>query len=366
MVVLILLAAGVAMVAKTETHISRNYADVNRCLWAAHAGVQGAIGKVTTLAASQPVYLGEEQYTVTSDDLGLDMNGYSFSVVVEDEAGKININTASEDSLTQLFGSNDIADAIIGWRTPSGTSATVETNDEYYSSQNPPYKCKGAAFETVAELGLVKGVTSDLLSSAGSSSTDVSLEDLLTVYAPLKAVSTDSGSKVDIQSASQDSLRSSLGSILSAQDISSIISYRRRHAFRSPAEIVRVGISRSKIEQIYDKLTVARAATHTGLVNINSASSDVLAVLPGMDAVTAKAVVDYRASKGAFSGVGYLLEVTGLSDSAFVSVAPYLTVNSNVFRIKSVGQYSPTGATATVTCVVEIDSGEAKIRYWQE
>jgi DNA uptake protein ComE-like DNA-binding protein len=367
MVMLVLLAAGIAMMARTETQISRNYADVNRCRWAARAGVYGAIKNLTTLVASEPVYLGEDPYTVTSDDLSLDFGGYTFTATVGDEAGKINVNTATEDTLTQLFGSSDIADAIIGWRTPAGSSTTVVTNDDYYASLSPAYKCKSANLETVQELGLVKGITTDILGGTASSSSSTTLIDMLTVYAPLKAISPSVANQVDIETATRDSLQSSLGSVLSASDISSIISYRTRHPFKSPAEIVLAGISRSKIERIYGQLTVSGVPTYTGLVNINSASSDVLAVMPGLDAVTASAIVDYRTSNGAFSGVGYLLAVSSVSDDAFVSAAPYLTVNTNVFTIQSVGQLSSTGATATITCVVEIDSdGTSQIRYWQE
>lgn len=368
MVVLILLAAGIAMMARTETGIARNQANTTRALWAARAGAHGAIDKLQALVKSQPIYLGEDPYTVTSDDLALNLGDYRCTATIEDEAGRVNLNSATTETLTQLFGSSDIADAIIGWRTTAGSSGTtVSTESEYYASQSPAYKCKSAPLETVQEVGLVKGVTADLLSETVSSNGSRPLVDLLTVYDPLKAVSTSTGGQVDIQSASRQSLQSSLGSTLNSQDVSAIVTYRSRHPFKSPAEIVLVGISRSKIAKIYDKLTVSGAKKNAGLVNINSSPSEVFAVLPGLDAVIGQAIVDYRRSNGAFGGVGYLLMVSSLSDNAFVSVAPYLTVNSNVFRIISVGEQTKTATTATITCVVEISSaGQAQIRYWQE
>ncbi len=39
MVALVLIAAGIATLARTETLVSRNYGDVLRCRWAARAGV---------------------------------------------------------------------------------------------------------------------------------------------------------------------------------------------------------------------------------------------------------------------------------------------------------------------------------------
>lgn len=366
MLALILIAAGIAMMARTETQIARNTADVNRCKWAARAGIYAATNQLQTLVKDPATYLTEEPYTISSDDLNLDLGGYAFQAIVQDEAGKVNLNTATSETLTTLFGDTNIAEYIVAWRTPITASSNQSTGTDYYSTLDPAYKCKNAAFETVNEIGLVEGITADMLSSPPPSleNANHSLIDLLTVYTPKTPRQSTSGTKVDIQSGNNQAL----GRIFTTQEVSAIIDYRTRRRFASPAEIIRVsGISREKIAEVYEQLTVSGSTAHTGLVNINTAPLEVLAVQPGFDASMAQAVIDYRTANGAFSGVGRLLAASEVSADAFVNAAPYFTVNSNVFKIVSTGQLASTKTAVTITSVVEIGSdGQVTTRYWQE
>ena len=370
MLALIILAAGIAVMSRTEAQISRNYADVVHCRWAARTGVFSALENIKTLNQEQTTYLGEDPDVVLSTDLNLDLGGYTFETTIVDETGKVNLNTATADVLTNLFGTSDISDCIVDWRDADDTPGAGGAETDYYSSLDPPYKCRNAAFQTLGELGLVKGITTDILSAPPTNGTH-SMIDLLTVYAPTAQTSTTSTTgttKVDIQSASQADLQSALGDVLSAEDISAIVNYRTRQPFKTPAEIVLVpGLSRLKIAQIYDKITVSGADTPSGPVNINTATVEVLTVQPGLDQNTAQAIIDYRTNQGAFANVGGLLAVSDVTNEAFVSCAKYFSVKSTVFKIISRGLCKANGASATITCVVEIGSdGTAQTKYWQE
>jgi len=367
MLALILLAAGISIMARTETQISRNYSDLVRCRWAARAGIYSALEKIKTLNQEQTTYLGEDPFTITSDDLSIDLGGYAFSLVIQDESSRVNINSAESATLTKLFETSDLVDCITDWRDADDTPGPNGAETDYYNTLKPSYNCKNADFETVRELQLVKGVTPDILAAPITGGT-IPLVDMLTVFAPKNQTAASTSSLIDIQSATQASLQSGLGSVLSAEDINAIIAYRTSTAFKTPAEIVLVpGLSRSKIEQIYDKITVAGVQAKTGLVNINTASVDVLSVIPGFDQDIATAIVDYRKDQGALTGVAQLLETKEVTNEAFVSAAPYFTIKSTVFRIISTGSLESSGATATITCIVEISSdGQTQIRYWQE
>ncbi len=367
MLALILLAAGISIMARTETQISRNHSDLIRCRWASRAGIYSAMEKLKTLNEEQNTYLGEEPYTVTSDDMSLDFGGYVFNVVIQDETSRVNINAAEAPTLTKLFETTDLVDCIVDWRDTDETPGSDGAETEYYNTLKPSYNCKNADFETVRELQLVKGVTSDILSAPMTTGT-TPLIDMLTVFAPKTAATADTSGLVDIQSATQESLQSAFGSVLTADDITAIIQYRTSQAFKTPAEIVLVpGLERSKIEQIYDRLTVSGIEAKKGLVNINTASVDVLSVIPGFDQDIATAIINYRKDQGAYSSVSQLLETKEVTNEAFVSAAPYFTIKSTVFRIISTGSLESSGATATITCIVEISSdGKTQIRYWQE
>lgn len=364
---LILLAAGISLMARTETQISRNYSDLLKCKWAARAGVYSALESLKTLNQQQTTYLGEEPYTVTSDDQSIDLGGYTFTSTIEDESAKVNINTAEADILTRIFESSEVSDCIIDWRDTDDVPGAQGAESDYYSGLQSPYLCRNASFETVRELQLVKGITESLLSEHMSDGTLPRI-DLLTVYSPNSQTTSSNGSLVDIQSATRENLQSAFGDVLSSDDINAIINYRTGQAFKSAAEIVLVpGLDRSKIEQIYDKLTVSGTQAKSGLININTASADVLSVLPGLDRNIAQAVLNYRKDQGAFEGIGRLLEVKEMTNDAFINSAPYFTTRSTVFKITSTGRFESTGASATVTCIVEIQSsGKTQIKYWQE
>jgi type II secretory pathway component PulK len=81
-----------------------------------------------------------------------------------DEASKLNINTATKDMLLPLPGmTDDLAAAIVDWRDADSDISPNGAESEYYLSLPNPYNCKNAPFETVEELLLVRGMTPELL-----------------------------------------------------------------------------------------------------------------------------------------------------------------------------------------------------------
>jgi DNA uptake protein ComE-like DNA-binding protein len=83
---------------------------------------------------------------------------------VQDEGAKLNLNTATATQLLMLPGMTpDVADAIVDWRDTDDTPSPYGAESDYYGSVQPPYRAKNGPFETVEELLLVKGVTPDLL-----------------------------------------------------------------------------------------------------------------------------------------------------------------------------------------------------------
>lgn len=83
---------------------------------------------------------------------------------VDDEGSKININTAPLAMLQKLPGMPpEVAAAIVDWRDTDEQPSTDGAENEYYQSLQPSYRCKNAPFETVEELLLVKGMTPELL-----------------------------------------------------------------------------------------------------------------------------------------------------------------------------------------------------------
>ncbi len=97
--------------------------------------------------------------------------GATATVRIIDEAGKINPNLATPGILAGLLravgqGADDadrIADAIVQWRYPSATAAGVGEDAQRYRAAGRDYAPPHASFQSVAEIGLVLGMTPELL-----------------------------------------------------------------------------------------------------------------------------------------------------------------------------------------------------------
>lgn len=66
--------------------------------------------------------------------------------------------------------------------------------------------------------------------------------------------------------------------------------------------------------------------TGSGLVDLNTATVTELDVLPGVGPATAKAIVDYRTSKGKFTRVEDLLNVAGIGSAKLAALRDLVTV----------------------------------------
>lgn len=61
-------------------------------------------------------------------------------------------------------------------------------------------------------------------------------------------------------------------------------------------------------------------------ININTASLETLAVLPGITVKTAGSIVEYREQNGPFTHIEQLLLIEGLGKKRFNDIAKYITV----------------------------------------
>jgi general secretion pathway protein K len=91
------------------------------------------------------------------------------TVEIIPETAKLNINTLTPDKLLLLLTAlgvdpahaQEIAAAIVDWRTPIGVNGSGAF-DADYQSQTPSFRARHASFEEIEELLSVKGVTPDL------------------------------------------------------------------------------------------------------------------------------------------------------------------------------------------------------------
>jgi competence ComEA-like helix-hairpin-helix protein len=114
-------------------------------------------------------------------------------------------------------------------------------------------------------------------------------------------------------------------------------------------------VSETLLMDLADDLTAQSDRALPGVVNINTASLEVLACLPGMNPDLAQAVISFRQSNGAYPNIAWLLRVPGMSQPIFKQVAPRVTARSETFRILSEGRIPSSGARQRIQAVVHVD-----------
>jgi competence ComEA-like helix-hairpin-helix protein len=125
-------------------------------------------------------------------------------------------------------------------------------------------------------------------------------------------------------------------------------------------------ISPDLLMDIGDEITVASASDLGGVININTASLEVLASLPGVDRPLAQAIINYRSSSGYFPNPAWLLKVPGISQDLFKQLAPLVTARSETFRILCEGRINSSGVHQRIQAIVHVGLDDIKILSWRE
>jgi len=308
------------------------------------------------------VPLGEGAFTLfrpTYDDSQTVLWG------LDDEASKINLNTASREILLKLPNmTEEIVDAIIDWRDADSTVGASGAETSYYNTLKPPYNCKNAPFETLEELLYVKGMTPVLLFGEDfnlngvldanendgddtwppdnrDGKLDPGLWQLCTVWSSDKNVDATGKKRVNLNSAPPNDLTAAGLLPLEAQQIATM---RTLVPFVNVAQLLgnpTVGVpailTPQRFSLVVDKLTVVDDQAVPGLVNINTAPKQVLLALPGITEEIAVKIMEYRTTPGNdLSNMGWLLNV--VEPTVLQRFAPFITCRSYQFRIHAVGR----------------------------
>jgi general secretion pathway protein K len=127
----------------------------------------------------------------------------TYRVRFVDESGKINLNRANEATLQRVFTNlgmdaarrDVLVDAMLDWRDPDDLHRVNGAENEYYAALTPPYTAKNGAFDSVADLLWIKGMTSEIFygeaPAAGRGSDQprrVGLRDIFTVDSAIDRV----------------------------------------------------------------------------------------------------------------------------------------------------------------------------------
>jgi len=177
MVLLITMVFSFSVMARTEIFSTLNFKRQIENKYLAEAGLQCGIMELFYRAANknkQVTFVEEEILRTDGTAYTGKLENGSYQYRITDESGKIDINALTDSSgiiLNNLLvnlgidkeTADTIVDSILDWKSPTDLHRLHGSDSSYYLSLSDPYKAKNANFDSLEELLLVKGVTSDIL-----------------------------------------------------------------------------------------------------------------------------------------------------------------------------------------------------------
>lgn len=315
---------------------------------------------------------------------------------LEDEAGKININTAPAEILAELPGLNsEIAHAIVDWRDDDDDVANEGEGAEesYYLSLSPPYIPRNAPFETLEELLLVRGITPALLygedrnrngildpnendgednapDDDGNGVLNRGIYPFITVWSRERNLDAADAARVNVNSADADTLAKEVEAI-DSNLAGAIVQARtlRGGQFQTLADLLDVpNLEIEKFREIVDRLTLSDDEEREGLLNINTAPREVWLTLPGLvgDDETVDQILEVRrGAESDLDDIGWLLTVPPLAEepgwTRFRVLSALITVRSQQFRATALGWVNGGGAFARIEAVIDRRTGVSRL-----
>ncbi|UCD50678.1 MAG: general secretion pathway protein GspK [Phycisphaerales bacterium] len=331
--------------------------------------------------------VGEGYFWVLHSNLE-DDDDYDYGLT--DEAGKINLNSASEEMLLKLPGMTaELAASIIDWRDEDSEVTTGGAENEYYLLQSEPYNCKNAPLQTVVEILLIKGASEELLYgedtnlngvlddhendgdlSAPSDDRDGRLDtgfyDYVTVYSVEANTDSQGNARINVNdSSSRSDLQSALQEMVKEERALEIMGMMSTNpSYDNILEFYfQVGLTSEEFAQLADKLTTSDEETLSGLVNVNTASKEVLLCLPGLEENDAEALLSYRERNGAQTSLAWIVDV--LDQDKAIAIGSYITARSSQYSADIVCLSGNGRAYKRYKAVFDVQSGSPRMVYWK-
>jgi type II secretory pathway component PulK len=398
---------------RTESTASANRMSVAQAEAVEEAAEMWVLGQIETNTSdavtitttpAEALQVGTGYFWLLSPDPTQDQT-LNYGIV--DEASKMNINAnwggtsgnfPIQDQLALLPNMTQaIADNITSWAGQVSDPDGATT--DYYQSLPEPYTAKSAPFESVEELLLVEGMTPQILfgqdvnrngvieqseqqNNGGITITVGNGTDTRGILNYVTAWSTDSNTTITGgKRATVDVSRAGTSLITLQNALTKAISSSRAAAIvnqislalppgNAPATwglggfYTASGMTPQEFGEAFDYLTVGGTGSpqkpHTGLINVNTASAQVLATLPGLEQGQADTIVASRASAD-LSNLSWFFQAVGTSEVA--PVAPYITDRSFVYSADIVAVSGDGRAFKREKIVVNVTAIPAKIVY---
>jgi DNA uptake protein ComE-like DNA-binding protein len=142
-------------------------------------------------------------------------------------------------------------------------------------------------------------------------------------------------------------------------------------------------VTTNEFKGIVDGISITDDEILNGLINVNTASLEVLQLLPGMDESKAQAIVTRRASEpennqqtqaqsqdeiegNPFTDIGQLLDVEGIDADTFKQIAGLVTYRSHGFLVEAAGIDARGKTIASCIGVIDRTGQTVTVKYWRQ
>jgi len=303
--VLAILAGGFALSMKVETKLARNVNSEAQLEWLGRSGVEYCRWILSEQMripgepydALNQVWAGGPGGIATTNSPLMDvqkeviLGAGSFTWKMTDLERKFNINSAPEPILQQalmLMGVDagqmtPIINCILDWIDADDNPRMQGAESDYYQSLQPPYFAKNGPIDDMSELLLVKEITPELFWGAAC-----------TNHSPA--------------------------------------AFQQRASYLGPG---------GPVSTINSGLVNLFTPLSSGRVNINTASPDVLQVIPGVNAIVAQAIAGAREGEddgsgltGPYRSVDQVRRVPEVNLEVARLLAQYCDVRSRTFQVQ--------------------------------
>ncbi|MYB92320.1 hypothetical protein F4054_03050 [Candidatus Poribacteria bacterium] len=134
---------------------------------------------------------------------------------------------------------------------------------------------------------------------------------------------------------------------------------------------------------IVDKITLKEGDTRSGLININTAPAEILALLPGMDSQKAQAIVERREQDppddspvqnytdeeitgNPFTNISELSDLQEINFETFREVVDWVTYRSHGYRIEANGVDAAGKVISTCIGIIDRTGDQVVVQYWRQ
>ncbi|MGB0580549.1 MAG: hypothetical protein ACPGVU_12660 [Limisphaerales bacterium] len=321
-----------------------------------------------------------------------------------DEAGKLNVNHATEESLTAIPLLDDsMAQALVDFVDEDDEAQPEGAEQSYYDTLEKPYAIHNAPLKTLDELLMVRGFTPAMFYGEDANQNfrlDANEDDGDASFPPdnsngqlargMRQLFTVASYDLNLDSTDLERIdvndpEASLSDEPLPEETLEFIAAARRNqiTITNICELVEAtwtmkdeedqdreypsGIDEESLPVVLDRLTHTNAYHLHGLININSASAQVLTTVPGIDDALASEIIGARDAipPDQQNNIAWLYTEKIVDAEEFGAIGRHLTARGYQFSLRAAG-FSNNGQYRVIEAIVDLAGDRPRIIYLRD